>query len=120
VSKTLHGAIPNRTQLSSRHCHSTGPYRAFMILEKFEEITIREFRVLRKLAVVPTCKTFCCANPKSAITSDEQAEDPVGRKLLICRRTPENTSDTIESKQSEFRTEPEITIGCLSDRRDVA
>jgi hypothetical protein len=40
----------------------------------------------------------------------------VGGKILICWRLPGAVPDTIETKQAEFRAQPKITVGRLSNR----
>jgi hypothetical protein len=40
--------------------------------------------------------------------------------MLIRWRLPGDVPDTIEAKQAEFRAQPEITVGCLSDGVDDA
>jgi hypothetical protein len=38
--------------------------------------------------------------------------------MLARGRLPGNAPNAVEAKQAEFRAEPEITVGCLSNRVD--
>jgi hypothetical protein len=40
--------------------------------------------------------------------------------MLTRRRLPGNVSDTVETKQAEFRSQPEITVGRLGNCVDKA
>src|ERR1044072_7489785 len=120
VSKALHAAFPNCAEPPRRYRHTAGPYRAFVIFEDLEKITPGKFLVLSELAVFPACKAFCRSNPESSVTRDEQTKDKGGRKLLISRRAKSDTPHTVETKQSGFSTQPEIAVGCLSNRGDQA
>jgi hypothetical protein len=104
ISKTLNTAVANRAEFSSGHCSCAGPYCSLTILEKFEDISSSEFRILDQLAVFPTRKTLRRTDPQSSIARNQQAEDPIGGKLLIGGWTPLHRSDAIETKQTQFCT----------------
>ena len=74
-----------------------------------------KFRVLSQLAVLPTCKPFIGANPKTPIARGEQASNVAAGEMLTRRRLPWDEPNAIEAKQAEFRAQPEITVGRLSD-----
>ena len=40
--------------------------------------------------------------------------------MLTLRRLPRDVPDTVEAKQAELRTQPEITVGRLGNRDDLA
>src|ERR1700722_5663142 len=75
---------------------------------------------MSQLAVLPTRKAFSCANPKPSIARGQQATNGAAGKMFARWRLPWDGSNAIEAKQSEFRTEPEITVGRLSNSIDVA
>jgi hypothetical protein len=61
-----------------------------------------------------------CANPKTPIARDEQACNEAAGEMLIRWRLPWDAPNAIEAKQTEFRAEPEITVGRLSNCVDGA
>jgi hypothetical protein len=79
-----------------------------------------KLRVVSQLAVLPTCKPFRGANPKTPIARGEQASNIAAGEMLTRRRLPWDAPNAIEAKQAEFRAEPEITVGRLSNRVDDA
>jgi hypothetical protein len=50
----------------------------------------------------------------------EQATNIVGGKMLIRRRLPGDGPNTIEAKQTELGSQPEIAVGSLRNRADFA
>ena len=76
------------------------------------------FRVVRQLAVLPANQPLGGANPKSPIALGEQAPHEVAGLLLTRRWLPRDAPCPIESKQAEFRAQPEITVGRLGDGPD--
>ena len=60
------------------------------------------------------------ANPKTAVAGDEQAIDVLIGELLTRRWVPGEKANAIEAKQPEFGSQPEIPIGRLGHRVDVA
>jgi hypothetical protein len=77
-----------------------------------------QFRVVGQLAVLPTCKPFRGANPKTSIAPGEHASNIGAREMLTRGRLPGDAPNAVEAKQAEFCAEPEITVGCLSNRVD--
>src|SRR5277367_2952530 len=77
-----------------------------------------QFRVVIQLAVLPTCKSFSGANPKTSIARGEHASNIGAREMLARGRLPRDAPNAVEAKQAEFRAEPEITVGCLGNRVD--
>jgi len=68
----------------------------------------------------PTCQPLRRANPKTPIARDEQASNITAGEMLTRRRLPGDCPHPIETKQAKFGTQPDITIGSLSNRRDPA
>ena len=79
-----------------------------------------QLRALGQLAAAPGYKAGKRANPESAVARDEQAVDVFVREMLTRGWLPGDTANAIEAEQAEFRAEPEIPIGCLGHRVDVA
>jgi|SRR5215471_15208069 len=76
--------------------------------------------VLSEFSVFPICQSFRSTDPKRPVASAEQAENSAGRELLTRRWLPGNGPDAIKAKQTKLGTQPEIPVGCLSDRADDA
>ena len=108
-------AAPNRAESPRGSRHSAGPNRPFPILKERNDGLSSELRVMSQLAVLPTCKSFIGANPKTPIARGEQASNMAAGEMLTCRRLPWDAPNAIEAKQAEFRAEPEITVGRLSN-----
>src|ERR1700734_3948233 len=89
-----------------------------MVLHERMDILPGQFRVLSQLAVLPTCEPFSGANPKTPIARSEHASNIGAREMLARGRLPGETPNPVEAEQAEFRAEPEITVGCLSNRVD--
>jgi hypothetical protein len=86
-----------------------------MILkERFNLLPI-QFRVVSQPAVLPTCKPSSAANPETPVARDAQVSNIAAGETLALWRLPHDIPNTIEAKQPEFRAEPEITIGRLSN-----
>src|SRR5271165_2682820 len=97
-----------------------GPHRSLTILEQRCHKVVTKLRARGQLAATPGCKAHSRANPKGAVSRDEQAVDGVVGKMLTRRWLPGATANAIEAKQAEFCAEPEIPIGRLGHRVDVA
>jgi hypothetical protein len=69
-----------------------------------------------QLAVLPTGKPRISANPKTPIARDEQRSNPAVWERLTRGRLPSGGPNAVEPEQAEFRAEPEITVGRLSNR----
>jgi hypothetical protein len=82
------------------------------------DILSSQFRVVRQLTVLPTYKSLSGANPKTSIAPGEHASNIRAREVLARGRLPGDAPNAVEAKQAEFRAEPEITVGCLSNRVD--
>src|SRR5689334_17140981 len=120
LAVALNTAIPNHTEATSRNPHSASPYRAFSILKELENILIGKLRVRSQLTVLPTGKPLRGAYPKRPVARGEQAPNLTGGKRLIRWRLPGDCPNPIEAKQAGFCTQPEITVGRLSNRADDA
>jgi hypothetical protein len=79
-----------------------------------------KLRVLSELVVFPTCKAFDSADPKTPVARDEQLLNVVAWEVLTRRRLPGSFCDTVEAKQPEFRSQPEVAIGSLGNGVDSA
>jgi hypothetical protein len=82
------------------------------------DILPRKFRVVSELAVLPTYKSLSGTDPKTPIAPGEHASNIRARKVLARGRLPRDAPNAVEAKQAEFRAEPEITVGRLSNRVD--
>ena len=80
------------------------------------DILSGKLRVLSQLAVLPTGQPFVSANPKTSIARGEHASNIGAGEMLARGRLPGDAPNTVEAKQAEFRAEPEITVGRLSNR----
>jgi hypothetical protein len=69
---------------------------------------------MSKLTVLPACKPFDSADPKAPIASGEQVSNIAAGQMFTRRRLPWDAPNAVESKQAEFRAEPEIAVGSLS------
>jgi hypothetical protein len=86
-----------------------------MILKECFNLLPIQLGVVSQLAVLPTCKPFTGANPETPVARGAQVSNIVAGETLALWRLPRNVPNTIEAKQAEFRAEPEITVGCLSN-----
>src|SRR5262249_55663614 len=122
LSVALDAGIPNRAQFpgDSGNVTSRNPHRAFPIFQKREDRLPCKLGIGSELAVFPTRESFKGANPKSPVPRSQQPANPAGRKLLARRRLPVDGPNTIEAKQPEFRSQPEITVPRLGDGVDAA
>jgi len=75
---------------------------------------------MSQLAILPTCKPFCGANPKTPIARGNESSNVAAREMLTRWRFPWDAPNAIEAKQTKFRAEPEITVGRLSNFVDGA
>src|SRR5260370_17426033 len=105
----MEAAFMNCTQFSNGNASSANPYRALAILQYSKNKLVSKLRILSKLAVLPTGKTFS-ADPKCPISRHEQAEDGAWREMLISWRLPRDGPDAIKANQSEFAPYPQITF----------
>src|SRR5262249_3450352 len=112
--------VTNFAKLPIRDAYRACPYRALMVLKELVDVQTRQFRVLRELALLHPCKTARRADPKSPVTRADQTRNLVGGELLVLRRLPGDVSNTIETEQAEFRTQPKIAVGSLHDRVNAA
>src|SRR5262249_29907171 len=120
LSVALDVAIANCAQSPSGNSQCTDPHGAVTILKEGTNRLSSEFRGRSKLGALPTYKPVDGADPKSPVARDEQLHNIVRGEILIARRLPGNGPDTIEAKQPEFGTQPEITVGRLSNGVDGA
>src|SRR5262249_32132290 len=95
------------------------PDRSIAILRGRKNNLSGKFQVLRELAVFPTGEPLQGANPQSPVECNQQAGD-VSRWELPLLRLPRHSPDAVEPEEAELRAEPEVAIGCLSDRVDRA
>jgi hypothetical protein len=105
----------NRAESPSGSRVPGGPHRSFTILKQRGDALSSQLRVAGQLTVLPTGKPFSGANPQASIARGEQAMNIAAGEMLTGRRLPWDVQDTIESKQAEFRAEPKITVGHLSN-----
>jgi len=75
----------------------------------------RNFRVVSQLAVLPTGKPFSGADPKPPIARGEQLSNIAAGEMLTRRRLPWDAPNAIEADQAEFRAQPKMTVGRLSN-----
>src|SRR5262245_39147727 len=115
-SEAPHVAVPNGAQSTARHGRAANPDGVLSVFEKPPDEAARELVVHCELAIFPARCSLGCADPEPAVTSREQPPDHVRRQPLIGGRLPWDRSNTIETKQAEVGTEPEVTIGRLCDR----
>src|SRR5260370_30101373 len=97
----MEAAFMNCTQFSNGNATSANPYRALAILQYSKNKLVSKLRILSKLAVLPTGKTFS-ADPKCPISRHEQAEDGACSEMLISWRLPRNGTADINAKQAEL------------------
>jgi len=79
-----------------------------------------EFEIMCEFAILPTCYSFCSADPKSSIATGDQSADIIARKVFALRRLPRHCANAIEAKQAGFCRKPEVAVGCLSNLVDGA
>ena len=115
LSVALDAAALNRAESPGGSRRPAGPYRSFTILKERRNNLSGKLRVVSQLAVLPTCKPMISANPKTPIARGEQASNIVAGEMLTRWRLPWDAPNAIEAKQTEFRAEPEITVGRLSN-----
>src|SRR6266478_2436986 len=108
-------AIPNRTESPSGNRIPADPKRSFTILKERNNTLSGKLRVVSQLAALPTCKPVIGANPKGATPRGEQGSNVAAGEMLARGWLPCDAPNTVEAKQTEFRAEPEITIGRLSN-----
>jgi hypothetical protein len=94
------------------------PDGSFTILEERINSLSWNLWVQSQLAILPTGQPLMSANPKSSIARDQQPSNKIAGKMLIPRRLRREGPNAIEAKQAEFRSQPEITVGRLSNRLD--
>src|SRR5580698_427078 len=94
------------------------PQCSLPILKQGENLQAGKPRIGRQFAVLPTREALCGANPKGSVARGEQSPNVLAGKFLMRWRLPGGASNAIEAKQAEFRTEPEIAVGCLRDCGD--
>jgi hypothetical protein len=111
---------PNRAESPSRSRPPACPHRSFTILEESKHILSIKFWVLSQLAVLPTGKPCACGDPKTPIAGGEQVSNIAAGEVLTRWRPPLHVPNSIEAKQAEFRAEPQITVGRLSNCVDGA
>ncbi len=70
---------------------------------------------MSQLAILPACKPFDGANPKTPIARSQKASNLAARETLTLWRLPGDAPNAIEAEQAEFRAEPKITVGRLSN-----
>src|SRR6266700_2049117 len=91
-----------------------------MVLKKGIDELSSEFRVPSEPAALPTCKALVGADPKSPVAHDEQASNEIVGQMVTLRRLPSDIPDAIEAKQTEFGSQPEITIRRLGNGGDLS
>src|SRR5271169_4521600 len=117
LAVAMHASILNRAEHPRRRKSQTAdPYSTFMILKERENRLAGKLRVLSKLAAIPAGKPLRGPNPKSPIACAEQTVDSARGEMLTCWRLPGYVPDTIEAKQAEVCSQPEITVGGLGKR----
>jgi len=99
--------------VGKRQCRD--PYGAFAILDQFDNNEPSQLGVRREFAGLPACQPFHRSDPKRSVACGEQAIDRGRREMLIGWRLPRDVPHTIEPKQAELRTQPEIPVGRLGD-----
>jgi hypothetical protein len=97
LSITMCAGTLNRTEPTSRRDKAAGPDRSFSILKERTNLS-SQLRVVRQLAVLPTCKPFSGANPKAPIARGEQTSDGSAGEMLTSWRLPWDTPNAIETK----------------------
>jgi hypothetical protein len=75
---------------------------------------------LSQLAVLPAGKPWLGTNPKTTIARGQQASNIAAGEMLTGWRLPRDEPNAIKANYPEFRAEPEITVGGLSNRADGA
>src|SRR5262249_38402516 len=97
---------------------SGSPNRTFTIFEQCADMASSEHVVPNQLPVLPACETLMRANPQSTVSCGKQAENEIGRKVLILWRLPWEVPYTVETQQSGFRSEPKVAVRRLGDGCD--
>jgi hypothetical protein len=90
-----------------------------MVFKQREHKLFIKLRVMGQASAIPTDKAGIRTNPKSSVSGAEQFGDCSARQVLTRRRLPGDAAIAIESKQTEFRAEPKITIGRLCNGVDI-
>ena len=96
------------------------PHRSLTVFEQRCHKLVVERWGPGKPAVPQDNESAKRANPKTAVACDEQAIDVLIGELLTRRWVPREKANAIEAKQAEFGPQPEIPIGRLGHRVDVA
>src|SRR5262245_18403330 len=91
-----------------------------MILQERVDRRSVELRILSQPTVLPARSAVDRPDPQRAVSRDEEASNEVAGERLSGREFPDCGFDAIEAQQSEFRTEPQITVGGLRDACDIA
>src|SRR5262249_40086018 len=82
-SRAMHAAILNRAEFPGRgKSQPASPHRAFTILNDLKNHLASELWIFGEPAVLPTCKTFTSADPKSSVARGEQTANLVGGEML--------------------------------------
>src|SRR5271157_3159900 len=117
---TVHGAAPDCAEPPVGGSLCPHPHGSVVIFHQRPNYLFREFRVADKPPVLPTRKPGSGADPKPPVAGHEKPNDVGAGKTLAGRRIPRNLLDAIETKQAEFRTQPEIPVWRLSNRLNRA
>jgi hypothetical protein len=117
VAAAIGAAALDRAQGPSRTCVPASPYRSFTIRnERLDAVSIK-LRILGQLTVCPTGKTLKSPDPEGSVARGEQTSNPVVGEVGAGRK-PGHTPNAIEAQQTEFRTQPQITVARLRKGRD--
>src|SRR5262245_5083757 len=108
-------AFLNCTESSVRYFPGAYPYSALVIFKTFGNCPPTEFWILSKLCAVPTCQAARGPNPKSSITSDQQRRNVIRGQMLVRRKRQWHPANAVEADDTEFGTEPDVTIRSLGD-----
>jgi hypothetical protein len=83
LSIALGPAAVNRAKsATTRRRQPAGPNGSIPILEKRDNISPSELRKLGQFAVLPTCQSFICSNPKTPVASTEQAQNVTAGEMF--------------------------------------
>ncbi len=115
----LDGDAPDCADLS-RLPGCSGPDGLFVVLCQRCNCFPFKLRVLGQPGAVQACKPVSGANPESPISRGQQSRHVIAGKMCTRRRLPWVGANTIETKKAEFRAQPDISVGRLSNRVDPA